>query len=488
MSSLPTRSELLRHDIRSALADILGGLDLLGAPGAGDCDQIGRVRASAKALAGLLTAFDAAEDADPEACVAATIDAWRAGSALTDRWTPRATASGVTLDLDYKLPGRTRLAIAPVAFDRLFGNLLENAIRHAPLDAVAPRVALSFTLCGAGLVRVHVVDTGPGISSALRDRAFLPGTSTTGDAGGQGLGLYIAREIALQFGGSVALIDGPGDGTVVEVTLPLAKEVSVPAASPAAQPLSGVRVLVVEDNETNRFVATEMLRTLGASCETATDGISGAARLRAQPFDLALVDIEMPRRNGTAMIEGIRADADLRLASMPLVACTAFAMDHQRARILAAGADGVIAKPLTDIAAFGAELAGYLQHGALDAAAAVDTDVMAALRDAMGAGPFAAMLAALARDLTQAATELRAGAEPPNAKVLGPVTHQLMALAGTAGANGVADMARTMNGDCAAENAPTADRVRNLAHRVDALAQEVTSMATARPVADMEKP
>jgi two-component system sensor histidine kinase/response regulator len=119
----------------------------------------------------------------------------------------------------------------------------------------------------------------------------------------------------------------------------------VPLAAPA-KPLAGMRILVVDDDEINRHIANELLRDWGADVVLDVDGSAAVARLLAQPaghFDLVLMDLEMPRMNGHAATQRLRADA--RFATLPILAMTAYAVGRDLDQALREGMNGHIPKP-----------------------------------------------------------------------------------------------------------------------------------------------
>ena len=109
--------------------------------------------------------------------------------------------------------------------------------------------------------------------------------------------------------------------------------------------LNGLDVLVVDDNPTNRLVAKLLLETLGARTSLAEDGLEGVAAAEARRFDLILMDIQMPRMDGVEAARRIRT-LQARGERTPILACTANLLADQRADYLAAGMDGVVAKPI----------------------------------------------------------------------------------------------------------------------------------------------
>ena len=119
--------------------------------------------------------------------------------------------------------------------------------------------------------------------------------------------------------------------------------------------LEGMKVLVAEDNSTNLLVVLQMLESLGAAVVSARDGAEAMDVVRQDRFDVLLIDIEMPKLSGLEVIRRLRADPALG-GGAALIALTAYATPRQRAEILAAGADGVITKPIISIEEFGREI------------------------------------------------------------------------------------------------------------------------------------
>ena len=113
--------------------------------------------------------------------------------------------------------------------------------------------------------------------------------------------------------------------------------------------LEGLRVLVVEHNPTNRMIATKLLENLGASVETAADGLLGVEAASRGAFDLILMDVQMPGIDGLEAARRIRALGG-PVAAIPIVALTANVLAHQRQSYLEAGMDGVVGKPISPAA------------------------------------------------------------------------------------------------------------------------------------------
>ncbi|MCL5778061.1 response regulator [Limibaculum sp. FT325] len=233
--------------------------------------------------------------------------------------------------------------------------------------------------------------------------------------------------------------------------------------------LDGLRILLAEDNPTNQMVAVQMLEALGAGVTVASDGGEALEILETRDFDILLVDIEMPRKNGIEVIRTLRQPGG-RHRDVPMIALTAYVMREHRQAIDAAGADGVIAKPIISIAEFGRQildLAGRrngrdARGPASDAgravaeavpdrawpepvpAAAVDREALATLRQAVGAEAFAEILEKAQADLGDAGALLAAGVESGDETAIRGALHILTGLAGSVGADALDGAARAM--------------------------------------------
>jgi CheY-like chemotaxis protein len=195
-----------------------------------------------------------------------------------------------------------------------------------------------------------VVDTGIGISPESQAGLFKQFSqldpSSTRRFGGPGLGLVITRKLAKMMGGEVHFVSAKGQGSTfwVEVSAPVSDP---PAAAETEQGwLAGLRVLVVEDNPTNRLVATSMLGQLGAEVEIAEDGAEGVAAVERADFDLIFMDIQMPVMDGVEATRRIRAMPEPK-GLVPIVATTANVMPEQLAAYRLSGINGVVAKPIS---------------------------------------------------------------------------------------------------------------------------------------------
>jgi PAS domain S-box-containing protein len=279
---------------------------------------------------------------------------------------PICEQKGVSLDLrlDPDLP--EFLKGDPLRLQQVLTNLTGNAAKFTESGTVTVRAHM---LPGPGPERARVLftvaDTGPGIPEEIQDSLFQPFTQS-GDQysrphQGAGLGLSIVRELVGLMGGEVCVESEPGAGTAFYCCLPFgltdASARTAAADAPAAPPdpdtaLSGLRVLLAEDDPTNRMGMVKLLELAGCRVTAVEHGRAALEALRRasarqDPFDAVLMDVQMPELDGVAATRAIRAgEAGAANRTVPVVAVTAYAMDGDRESFLAAGMDGYLAKPV----------------------------------------------------------------------------------------------------------------------------------------------
>lgn len=228
-------------------------------------------------------------------------------------------------------------------------NLVANALKFTAAGEV--RVKVGPRQDGEGL-SILVIDTGIGIAPELMPRLF--GKFVQGEAGatrrfgGAGLGLAICRNLVDLMGGDILVDSTLGEGSTFRVDLPLERaSLEVEAADDAAAELGAMRVLVAEDNETNQRVVRTVLNALGVDPVIVPDGRAAVEAWGRGDFDLVLMDIQMPVRDGLSATRDIRRlEAERGLPPTRIVALTANAMQHQVAEYAAAGMDGLVPKPI----------------------------------------------------------------------------------------------------------------------------------------------
>ncbi len=239
--------------------------------------------------------------------------------------------------------------IDPVRLRQCLGNLMANAMRHAPQGAVHATCRCELDEVGnGGTLIVDVRDDGPGVAEAQREAIFEAFHKGRAAAPGSGLGLAIARALARNLGGDLCLL--PSDkgavlgGAAFRLTLRL-ERTEAPAPPDAPPDLTGRVVLVVDDVATNRLVAASYLRPLGARVIEAASGQIALDILASEELDLVLLDMNMPGLDGFATAMRAR-EMGGQAAAVPIVAMTADVMEHQVAAIRQAGLDGYLPKPI----------------------------------------------------------------------------------------------------------------------------------------------
>jgi signal transduction histidine kinase/CheY-like chemotaxis protein len=236
-------------------------------------------------------------------------------------------------------------------------NVFGNAVKFTPAGSIVLSVTASAADGGRVLLTFTVADTGLGIPEAMREQIFAPfqqaDTSTTRRFGGTGLGLSISRDLVALMGGTIAVREAPGGGSVFTITVPFERSQATeqPAAPIERQlPPPAVRsghVLLVEDNETNQRVASRLLQRLGLRPDIAANGREALDALETIHYDLVLMDLQMPVMDGFEATLEVRRRETLSGEHIPIVAMTANALPEDRRACQAAGMDDHVAKPVT---------------------------------------------------------------------------------------------------------------------------------------------
>jgi two-component system CheB/CheR fusion protein len=236
----------------------------------------------------------------------------------------------------------------PARLQQVVANLLNNAIKFTPKGGKIS-VRLEAT---EGQAQITVSDTGLGLRAEflphLFNRFVQAESSITRAHGGLGLGLAIVRHLVSVHGGEVrAESPGEGQGATFTVTLPLADRTATPAVAarrPVARTISGIRVLLIEDDDDTREASTTMLEVLGADVRSARSAADGLAAIEMFKPDVILCDIAMPGEDGYAFIRKLRSGS--RGEQTPAAALTALAGEEDRRRALEAGFQMHLAKPI----------------------------------------------------------------------------------------------------------------------------------------------
>ncbi len=278
---------------------------------------------------------------------------------------PRADSRNLKLQVELATPIPQRITTDPTRLRQVLVNLVGNAIKFTEIGSVTIRAALIQQEGQEPLLEFRVIDTGIGIPKQKLDTIFQPfsqaDTSVTRKFGGTGLGLTISRRLTRMLGGDLTVESTPGKGSTFIVRVKTGPLEGVPmvdrleSASGAGQQdgegdqkidLRGARILVAEDGPDNQRLITFLLRKAGAEVELAENGQKAvemvqAAQEQGTPYDLVLMDVQMP------VMDGYTATGKLRQLGfqLPVIALTAHAMKGELQKAKQAGCNDHLAKP-----------------------------------------------------------------------------------------------------------------------------------------------
>ena len=367
----------MSHEIRTPMTAIVGYADLLARAGQGAEQQDewrDHLRRNAQYLLSLVDdILDLSRiEAGQVVPRIETVEPWRVLAEVEALF--RARAAERMLELRVRAEGRLPRALATDAtrLQQILVNLVGNALKFTDRGVVELVLTADVAADGHAWLRYAVRDTGIGIPPEKLGLLFTPFGQVHGGEerlrGGTGLGLAISRRFARLLGGDIDVRSTVGTGSTFTLRLDLGGVAAddwtdAPARLPQArtapagapQPtLRGRRVLVVDDSPDNRRILRFLLEERGADVETADDGAAALAAVAAaqgasRPFDLVVLDMQMPVMDGYEAARTLRARGD----RTPLLALTAYAMAGDAAKCLAAGCDRYLPKPIVprDLAA-----------------------------------------------------------------------------------------------------------------------------------------
>ena len=265
----------------------------------------------------------------------------------------RAHKKGLELIVDASDDLPARVETDPVRWRQILVNLVGNAIKFTSAGEVIVRLKSRPAPDDpdVAIVSVCVADTGVGISEAQRESLFEAFTqadsSTTRRFGGTGLGLAITKQIVTSMGGDIEVQSTLGEGTTFtfELAFPILEEADSPEPG---SPINDRRVLIVDDNETNREILEHQLASWGISPGSAAHAAEALTQLRAAanrgaPYDLAVLDFHMPGMDGLDLARAIRGDALLRGTQLVMLTSVTLEADQTPGE---AGVDAWLSKPV----------------------------------------------------------------------------------------------------------------------------------------------
>jgi PAS domain S-box-containing protein len=275
---------------------------------------------------------------------------------------PRAKEKGLGFGVTFQGPIPRTIQSDPSRLRQILINLMGNALKFTESGNIDLLITAPGTGDGTMALRVDVTDSGIGMTAELMGRLFRPFTqgdeSITRKFGGTGLGLTISQEFARLLGGGVTVTSQPGVGSTFSLKINAGPSLGVEQlegltetmlprkADQAFSPeiyLRG-RILLVEDGADNQRLFRMQLNSSGASVVSAMNGQMAVDLATSQPFDLILMDMQMPVMDGYAATTELRR----RGLKIPIIALTAYAMEEDRARCLTIGCDAYLSKPVEE--------------------------------------------------------------------------------------------------------------------------------------------
>jgi PAS domain S-box-containing protein len=346
----------MSHEIRTPLNGILGYTDLLldrGSINDPDRRYLERIQNSGTALLTVVndildfSKIEAGQiDLDPRPfSLRALIDD------VVSIVSGAAEKKGLDLSGDVAVALPERLVGDESRLRQVLLNLLNNAIKFTPAGKIAVRITHEGSSAQGETIRFCVSDTGIGIPRHKQARLFERFSQVDGsirrEYGGTGLGLAISRRLVELMGGSFGVESEEGQGADFWFNVMLAETEgdSCETASPGvAQSSSAACILLVEDNEINQEIAGAVLTAAGHRVEIAADGAAAIKLIQSHPFDVVLMDIQMPGMDGLTATRHIRSlGQDAR--NVPIIAMTANVLPQQVQKFKEAGMDDHVGKP-----------------------------------------------------------------------------------------------------------------------------------------------
>ncbi len=462
----------MSHEIRTPMTAILGFTELLAAPNLPYQEQrqfLAGIQRNGKALLELISDILDLSHIEADRLTLDRLD-YPLQPIIDDALSAvqvRAEEKGLSLEVDYAFPLPGTIRTDPMRLRQVLTNLIANAVKFTERGAVRIAVRCTQETDRSARMQFAISDTGIGIAADKIGELFQPFMQVDGSLtrcyGGTGLGLAISRRLARALGGDVEVTSQLGAGSTFTVTIDVGslngvRMLQSPQAPTTAeeQPSSMEhevtlhgRVLLAEDVPDVYVVLRQILQRMSLKLEIAEDGrlacdMAENSQAEGRPYDLILMDIQMPRMNGYEATRWLRQHG----WQGPIVALTAHALVGDRDKCLAAGCDGYIAKPITakglrDVVA---RYSGQAAAAAFARSAPAGSQESAGLLDSgiLAPSKVAALLDAFRGELPARAERIEKAFQRGDRILLFELAHQLKGSAGLYGFDNITETVRTI--------------------------------------------
>ncbi|MCC6394091.1 MAG: response regulator [Bryobacterales bacterium] len=347
-----TKSEMmasLSHEIRNPLNGLIGTLDLL-AQSDLNPQQREHVSVSQIATSGLLNVlnsvldFSTFEDAvNRPADIEFELDCVLESAISTYRLS--AVRKGLAFSSSVQFSARGRYRGDPVRLGQVITNLVANAFKFTRQGSIHVSVEAPPGPSPTRVLKFAVRDTGPGISSLVRQHLFerfMPHDESGGKPKGTGLGLAISKQIVVAMGGEIGVESAPGEGSTFWFSVPLTRTGRAPPDSASSAP----RILVAEDNPVNRRLLQRMIEAFGHQVEIVENGRQAVEAAAHSNYNIILMDCQMPEMDGYTAARTIRSlpSGSHRAA---IIATSGSTIPEDREKAVQSGMDAFLIKPFT---------------------------------------------------------------------------------------------------------------------------------------------
>lgn len=353
-------------------------------------------------------------------------------------------------------------------------NMASNAVKFTEAGEVSITVSKrkKAKAAGSSMIRFSVKDTGLGIPKEKHPELFAE--FSTIDAsyarkfGGTGLGLAISKALVTVMGGDVDFKSKLGSGSEFWFDIPLVEVDAADvfshenaASSNQLRKAVNVRILVAEDNTTNQLVVTSHLEKLGATVEVVSNGLEAVEICTLKKYDMILMDVSMPEMDGLEATKRIKSGEGKNIDT-PIIALTAYALDEDRQRVMAAGMDGFISKPVSRVDLARVISQYFTPTEGIDSVKKASTNMgnkllfdlntIDPIFSDMDADSIAQLINEFKKDISKYLVSFEEGVKTNDVAIVEKATHGMKGVAGTFGATELFRISDSLDNYCRAKN------------------------------------